>query len=454
MATTTPQTQSLTVGEIIEQRPLGGYQIWTVVLCGLVLVLDGFDSQTINFIAPSIADSIHVSVKSFGPIFSAGLLGLMIAAMTTGPIADRLGRKWPVIFSTLSFAAFSLITVHVTSFRELLILRFVTGLGLGGAMPNVVALASEFVPRRILPHVVTLLFIGMPFGGVTCGLLSAAMIPRWGWQSVLYLGGTIPLIIAVLLIAGLPESIQFLAVRGKDPVKVSRILNRIAPEFAGANVRPTPRDTQHEGVPVIHLFTEGRTFGTILLWIPYFMNLLIIYFIGSWLPALLRQTGMSVSAGATATAFFSFGGVFGCLFEGWLIKRRGAFAVLLAEFGLATLFIAALSKIPNSFPLMLTFTFVSGLMVIGAQSGLNALAANFYPTAVRSTGIGWALGVGRVGSIVGPLLGGMFLGMGWKPGQILLFGTVAALCAFVAILFSRVGGRTSAYHEGPPVVAH
>jgi AAHS family 4-hydroxybenzoate transporter-like MFS transporter len=456
MATTTPQTQSqsLTVGEIIEQRSLGGYQIWTVVLCGLVLVLDGFDSQTINFIAPSVADSIHVPVKTFGPIFSAGLFGLMIAALTTGPIADRWGRKWPVILSTLSFAAFSLITVHVTSFRELLLLRFLTGLGLGGAMPNVVALASEFVPRRILPHVVTLLFVGMPFGGVTCGLLSAVMIPRWGWQSVLYLGGTIPLVIAILLIAGLPESIQFLAVRGKNPQKVERILRRIAPEFASANLRPTPRDTKHEGVPVIHLFTEGRAFGTLLLWIPYFMNLLIIYFIGSWLPALLRQTGMSVSAGATATAFFSFGGVFACLIEGAMIKRRGAYLVLLVEFGVATLSITALSKIPSSYALMLAVTFISGFLIIGAQSGLNALAANFYPTAVRSTGIGWALGVGRVGSIVGPLLGGWLLKLGWTPGQILLFGTVAAACAFVAILLSRLGGRTSAYHDGPPVVAH
>jgi len=451
---TTPQTQSLTVSEIIEQRPLGAYQIRTAVLCGVVLILDGFDSQAINYIAPSVADSLHVAVKNFGPIFSAGLFGLMIGALMSGPIADRWGRKWPVVLSTLSFAAFSLVTVHVASFHELLILRFLTGLGLGGAMPNVVALASEFVPRRILPHVVTLLFVGMPLGGVICGFLSAALIPRWGWQSVLYVGGTIPLAIALLLFAGLPESIQFLALSAKNPEKVSKTLGRIAPEYASVALRPTPRDPRHTGVPVIHLFTEERAFGTLLLWIPYFMNLLIIYFIGSWLPALLRQVGMSTAAGATATAFFSFGGAFGCLFEGWLIKRRGAYAVLLAEFGLAVAFIAALSKIPNSFALMLTVTFVAGLMVIGAQAGLNALAANFYPTAVRSTGVGVARGVGRIGSIVGPLMGGWFLKAGWTPGQILLFGTVAAACAFVAILLSRVGGRSSAYHEGPPIAAH
>ena len=452
---TTTQSQTLTVAEIIDRRSLGSFQIGTVVLCGLVLVLEGFDSQAINFIAPSIADSTGIPIRTFGPIFSGGLFGLMIAAMTTGPIADRVGRKWPVLFSTLSFAVFSLLTVHVTTFRELLILRFLTGLGLGGAMPNVVALASEYVPKRMVATVVTMLFVGMPLGGVTCGFLSAVMIPKWGWQSVLYLGGTLPLVISILLIARLPESVQFLALRGKNPHKVSAIVARIAPEFASANILASARDTEHEGVPVKHLFTEGRAFGTILLWIPYFMNLLIIYFITSWLPALLRASGLTIAAGVTATAFFNFGGVFGCLVEGWLIKRRGAYLILLFEFGLATAFIAGLSKIPSSFSLMLAVTFILGFMVIAAQAGLNALAASYYPTAVRSTGIGWALGVGRIGSIVGPLVGGMFLSMGWKPAQILLSATLAAGLAWLAIFLSkRMGGRVSAYADAPVVAGH
>ncbi len=198
---TTTESQSLTVGEIIEQRSLGGYQIWTVVLCGLVLVLDGFDSQTINFIAPSIADSIQAPVKNFGPIFSAGLFGLMIAAMTTGPIADRWGRKWPVICSTLSFAVFSLLTVHVTGFRELLILRFLTGLGLGGAMPNVVALASEFVPRRILAARGHAAFRRDASRWSHLRLLSAAMIPSGAGSRCSILAARLPLVIAILLIA-------------------------------------------------------------------------------------------------------------------------------------------------------------------------------------------------------------------------------------------------------------
>jgi AAHS family 4-hydroxybenzoate transporter-like MFS transporter len=441
--------QSLTVSEIIERRSLSPFQIWTVTLCGLVLVLDGFDSQVINYTAPSIAETIHLSVSKFGPIFSSGLFGLMIAAMATGPIADLWGRKWPVICSILSFAIFSLATTRVTSFNELLVLRFLTGLGLGGAMPNVVALAAEYVPRRLLPVLVPALFIGMPLGGTISGFATAAMIPRWGWRSMFYVGGILPLAIALLLIVLLPESIQFLAAGIQNLSKVRRILGRISPQLATADVElgPSPEDRARRNVPVARLFTEGRAVGTLLLWLPYFMNLLLIYFTSSWLPALFRTEGMSASAAATAASFISFGGIFGCMGEGFFIKRSGAGVVLLTQYALAGLSLALLARLSVSFSVVLMLTFVAGFMIIGAQGGLNALAASFYPTSMRSTGVGWALGVGRIGSIVGPLLGGVFLtSFGWKPSQMLLFGAFVAACASVSILPSNfMGGHASAY---------
>jgi len=445
-------SQAPTVSDVIDERSMSRFQVWTVALCGLVLVLDGFDGQTINFLTPSIAETTHIPTPKFGLILSASLIGLMIAAMTTGPIADRWGRKWPVICSTLSFAAFSLLTAHANTRRELLILRFLTGLGLGGAMPNVVALASEYIPKRLLAAVVPILFVGMPLGGVICGFTSAAMVPIWGWRSVFFVGGILPLLITLLLIFILPESIQFLAARGKDFDKIRKTLARIAPEFAksGGGSIAASRDQQRKGVPVKYLFVEGRTAGTILLWIPYFMNLLLIYFIGGWLPALLREQGLSVSAGVTATAFISFGGVFGCLVEGQLLKRRGAYAVLTAEYALAGLFVAALAVISVSFPVMLGITFTIGFMIIGAQGGLNALAAKYYPVTVRSTGVGWALGIGRIGSIVGPIIGGTFLSHGWKTRQMLLFAAVVAVIACVSILLSNtMSGHATAYTPDP-----
>jgi MFS transporter, AAHS family, 4-hydroxybenzoate transporter len=439
-----------TVSELIDGRPLGRFQIWIVALCGVVLVLDGFDGQTITFLAPSIADSLHIPIHSFGPIFSASLFGLMIAAMTTGPIADRWGRKWPVIFSTLSFSLFSLLTPRASSFNQLFLLRFLTGLGLGGAMPNVVAIASEYVPKRLLSIVVTFLFTGMPLGGVICGFLSSKLITTWGWQWVFYLGGIAPFVIALLLITMLPESVQFLADRGGHFRKVEKILLRMAPQvpLASLHFRASSAAHAHRGVPVKYLFTEGRTAGTILLWFPYFMNLLLIYFIGSWLPAMLREAGMAGSTAVAVSTFFSVGGVLACLLEGRLMDRYGARKILLIEYLIASIFVAALATIPKSFVLVAWVTFVSGFVIIGAQGGLNALAARFYPTSIRSTGVGWALGIGRLGSIVGPLMGGMLLSIGWKPDQMLLAGDIFAVLAWVSILSShRVRANPTAYSK-------
>jgi MFS transporter, AAHS family, 4-hydroxybenzoate transporter len=442
--------QKSNVIDIIDRHSLGAFQIWTVVLCGLVLVLDGFDAQVINYTAPSIANTMHVAVSHFGTIFSSSLIGLMIAAMASGPIADRWGRKWPVIVSVFSFSAFSLLTADVGTFDELWALRFLTGLGLGGAMPNVVALASEYVPRRTLAIAVTILFIGMPLGGSLAGFVSAAMIPKWGWRSMFYVGGVLPLAISILLIFLLPESIRFLAVKGSAPATIRRIMARLAPEAATAGMNlSAPEDEKRAGVPVKHLFTEGRAVGTILLWIPYFMNLLLIYFITSWLPALLRSEGMGVSVASNTAALVSFGGMFACIAEGYLIKWRGAGAVLVVEYVLAGAFLAALARLSVPFHAVQLLAFGIGFMIIGSQGGLNALAANFYPTAVRSTGVGWALGVGRIGSIVGPLLGGMFLGIGWKPDDMLLFCTVVAACASISILLSAFSRGPSAYRPDP-----
>jgi AAHS family 4-hydroxybenzoate transporter-like MFS transporter len=441
-------SRTLTVSEIIDRRGMGGFQIWTVVLCGLVLVLDGFDAQVIGFLTPSIAKTTGIPVNTFGPILSASLVGLMVAAMATGPIADRWGRKWVVIVSAFSFGVFSLLTAQASSFNALLILRFLTGLGLGAAMPNVVALASEFIPKRILPLLVTLLFVGMPLGSVICGLVSSAMLPRFGWRSIFLIGGIVPLAMSLLLVLILPESIQFLVLRGGDSEKAGKILRKIAPELNAPQIDFTslPQDRRREGVPVKYLFTEGRAIATILLWIPNFMNLLLLYLLRSWLPALLTEAGLSISAGVKATTFLSFGGIVGCLAEGPLMTGCGSYMTLLVEFGLSGLLMGVLALITGSLSMVSVVAFGLGFLITGAQGGLNALAASFYPTSIRSTGVGWALGVGRVGSIAGPLVAGMLLSIGWKPSQILMAGGAAGILAWASILASkRVRAGASPY---------
>ncbi len=438
------------VSDIIDSRPMSRFQILTITLCGLVLFSDGFDAQTIGFLAPFIIDSAGIPEDAFGPIFSASLFGLMIAAMAAGPIADRWGRRWPIIFSTITLAVFSILTAHSTSFNQFLIYRFLTGLGLGGALPNVVALSSEYVPKRLMAVLVAVLFSGLPLGGFLCGMLSAAIAPAWGWQSVFYVGGIFPLALSILLIVLLPESVQFLSQRKADPRKIAKLLAPIAPDFGSeitaerAVVPPVGSDAERRGLSVKYLFTDGRALGTILLWIPNFMNLLLMYVIINWLPILLTEAGMSRSAGVTATSFISLGGIIGTLSEGFLIKFGGSYKVLLAQFGLCGMLIAAIAMRTELWLLVTIMAFLLGFMVIGAQAGLNVLAAQFYPTFIRSTGVGWALGMGRIGSIVGPLLAGMLLSKGWQGWQVLLAGAVPALFAFASILWGRLAptGRT------------
>ncbi len=438
---------ALRVSEIIDQRPLSRFQTNTILLCGLVLVLDGFDTQSIGFLAPSIAGSLHLRISTFGPVFAAALIGLMIASMIAGPVADRVGRKGPIIFATLTFAFFALATARAKTFDQLVVCRFLTGLGLGGAIPNVVALTTEYAPRRLQQTIVTMLFCSMPLGALVGGLVSSIMLPRWGWQSVFYAGGILPLVVALILIKVLPESIRFLGVSRKDRSAMGRILAKIAPDVAqaGINFSPPVEDRRLEKMPVIQLFTEGRAVGTVLLWIPFFMNLLMLYFIVTWLPALLRQTHMPALAGILAVSIFSLGGIVGSLLQGRVMSAQGSFAVLLAEFAASILLIGYLGSI-DSFPVMMIATFVLGCLIQGAQAGLNALAATFYPTSMRSTGVGWALGVGRIGSIVGPIFGGIMVSHAWTLRQIFFGGALPALLAALAIVLSRMlGDRPNPY---------
>jgi AAHS family 4-hydroxybenzoate transporter-like MFS transporter len=248
-------------------------------------------------------------------------------------------------------------------------------------------------------------------------------------------GGILPIALALLLIKMLPESVRFLTARGGDPARVRAIVRRIAPDLADAPLGATPPD-RHTGVAVRHLFTEGRTGGTLFLWVPFFMNLLILYFILSWLPSLLRQAGMPVTAGITAVLAFSIGGIVGTILQGPLMKTAGVFPAMVGEFLASLALVVVASVIFANFQVMMAVTFILGVTVQGAQAGLNVLAAMYYPTVIRSTGVGWALGIGRIGSIIGPIIGGIMLSVQWTPQQIFMAGAIPAFCAAVAVVVS------------------
>ncbi len=444
---------AMTVNDVIDGRPVSRFQALTILACGVVLLLDGFDTQAMGFLVPPIAEEFGVPLSAFGPVLSAGLFGLMLGAMGVGPIADRWGRRAAIIVSALIFGGFSLATPSADTVGELAVLRFLTGLGLGGAMPNVVSLASEYAPRRLQPVLVTLIFVGMGGGAVLASLVGGALLPVWGWRSVFYVGGVLPLALALVLARTLPESVRFLTERGADPARVRAILLRIAPDLGDTPITAAP-PARRTGVAVTQLFTDGRAAGTLLLWVPFFMNLLILYFILSWLPSLLRQAGMPVSAGITAVLSFSIGGIVGTTLQGPLMKSMGVFAAILSEFVASLGLVVLASVIFANFPVMMAVTFVLGITVQGAQAGMNALSATYYPTTIRSTGVGWALGVGRIGSIVGPMIGGVMLSMAWTPQQIFMAGAVPALCAALAVMVSgRAQGTASPFRQDPAAQA-
>lgn len=442
MATT---ERPIKVSEIIDQRALGRFQMGTIVLSAVVLVLDGFATQSIGFLAPSMAKTLNLPIHTFGPVFSAALFGLMLSSMAAGPIADRVGRRWPIILATLTFGVFSIATARADSFHELVIFRFLTGLGLGGAIPNAVALTAEFAPKRMQQVLVSTLFSSMPLGALLGGLVSYGMLDRWGWRAVFYIGGIAPVCVSLVLMLLLPESIRFLSVRNgrKDREEMLKILAKIAPETRTESIDLTPAVEDHrlEGNSVGHLFAEGRAVGTVLLWVPFFMNLLSLYFLINWLPALLRQTKMPVAAGILGISIFSLGGIAGSLLQGRMMNVFGGSVVLISEFLTSVLLIGSVAFV-QSFPVMMVVVFFLGCSIQGAQAGLNALSATTYPTAIRSTGVGWALGVGRMGSIVGPLLGGMMIASAWSLRQIFFAGTVPALVAAAAILMRHYAARS------------
>src|SRR5450631_3563199 len=379
------------VAQFIDAQPVGGFQIRLLLTCAAVLFLDGFDTQAIGFVAPALAREWDVSKGALGPVFSAGLFGLMIGALLFGPLADRIGRKKIIVFSTLAFGIGTLVTAFVQDIDTLLAIRFLTGLGLGGAMPNAIAMTSEFNPRRRRATMVMIMFCGFSVGAALGGFLAAALIPLFGWRSVFVVGGLAPLALVPILAMKLPESVRFLALTGQANERVKQLLGFISPK---ASFAPGTQFVVHEprlaGVPVLHLFKSGRSLVTLLLWVVFFMSLLDLYFLSNWLPTVLNDLGATVSEAAMIGSMLQVGGVIGTFALGSIIDRFSFRALALVYF-IAVFAVGAIGQLGHSAIFVSMAIFAAGFCIVGGQIAANALVAGFYPTAVRATGVGWAL---------------------------------------------------------------
>lgn len=422
--------------ELPGARPL---RKWVLGLCAVVTTLDGFDTQSIALTAPAIAQQWGIPAAGFGTVFGIGLLGSLVGSVVLGRLGDRVGRRRTLLMSVALFAVCSLLTPLADSLPELVAARFVTGIGLGGALPAAITLTSEFAPQRRRSATVGLMFCGFPLGGVVAGLVAAPLIPALGWEGVFLVGGLLPLLLLPLLWR-LPESPQHLLLHGDLP-GLARLLGRVGAGMRPADLTVTPVPTRS---PVVQLFANGRGLGTVLLWATLFLALLLAYLLVNWIPLVSRAAGAGPTGAALAVASLNIGAIAGCLVIGRIADRRRPTVVIGVGFVLGALPIAALGSVGATTAGLLAVTFVAGFFGIGSQMCLAAVCAGFYEASSRTTGVGAAMGVGRIGGITGPVLGGVLLGLGYiAPTIFAVTAGAAVLAAATIVLMGRAAPSPS-----------
>lgn len=424
---------TVNVTTLIDDGKMTTYQVAAIVLCSSVAFLDGLDSQSIAVGAPLIVEKLQLTRSALGPIFSAALLGGTLGALTFGPLGDRFGRKAMLMLAALVFGVFTLFTAHAASYESLVATRFIAGIGLGGAAPCFISLASEFAPKRRRAMTASLVWAAFPLGGIVGGFLNAFILANYGWEAMFYVGGVLPILVAAALLIWLPESLRFLLARGTAPERVGAILARIRPGIPVA-ARYVADEEKLHGAPLKHLFTEGRAIVTVLLWIPFFTAFAILAISVLWMPTLLREHGIGPAQAAVVISTHGMGALIGMASAGRLIERFGSVPVLLPALLLGAVATAALGYAASSLTAITITLVFAGLFVGVGASGSIALATLIYPTAIRSSGLGWAMGMGRLGQVLTPLAAAAMAGAGWDGQQLFLAFGAAPVFGAVAVV--------------------
>ena len=434
----------INVTELVDNAPFSALHWRAFTLCMACLVMDGFDVQALGYTAPSIIREWGVPNAALGPVFAAANFGVLLGALLCSMLADRIGRRPVIVAAALFVGVMVLLTARTTSVPQLLAMRFLAGIGLGTVVSNASSLVGEYASKRMRATMIMFSGVGFTGGAAFGGFIAAALIPSYGWQAVFYFGGFVPLVIGIAMLLALPESLQFMALRGKNPEKLAHWLNQVDPALhVTAGNQFVALEENKAGVPIVHLFHEGRAIPTILFWIVNFMNLLNLYSLASWLPTVVRDSGYSAQTGVLVGTILQVGGTLGTLGLAWLVARGGFVRVMSATFVLAAISVALIGQPGVSLALLYLIVFIAGWCVVGSQPGLNALSGAYYPTYIRSTGVGAGLGVGRIGAIVGPAIGGMFMATHWTTRDIFLAASIPAAISALAMFSLRfvVGTR-------------
>lgn len=445
-----PEQQIVHVGDVIESQKSSWFQRSLIFWIAATMVIEGNDNQVVGFAAPLMIRDLHIDKASFGPVFGIGLFGYMLGALALSALGDRVGRRRLVIAGAVVFGVFTAATAYAGSLASILPIRFCAGIGLGCAIPNAIALMAEYAPRSTRATRIALMFVAYTLGSALGGLVAAWLVPRFGWASVFQVGGWSGIALAAVLYFTLPESVRFLAVRRSRTGELAATLARLDPQLQiGPQTQFVADESNEPGVPVKHLFLEGRAPKTVLLWLAFIASQMTLIFLTSWLPTVIHQNGISLRDAEITVALLQTGGAVGSIVFGRLLDRVGIVAVA-AGYLLALPFVVGIGSASGAGLLMALAT-MTGFCIAGGQAGINALSGTIYPTAIRSTGAGWAFGIGRTGSIIGPVIGGVLLGLGLPTPQLFLFAAAPPLCAAIALfLLNRVVGRFAADSAGAP----
>ncbi|WP_338761046.1 MFS transporter [Massilia sp. METH4] len=404
--------------------------------CALVIVCDGYDLAVAGIALPAIMRDMGVTAQSAGFMVSSALFGMMIGAIFLGTVADRIGRRAAIAICLALFSGFTAAAGMTDDPYVFSAMRFLAGLGIGGVMPNVVAQMTEYAPKRLRATLVTLMFSGYAVGGMLAALLGKGMIEAWGWQSV-FLAAGVPIVLIPFVLKSLPESLPFLLRAGRLD-EVASIARRLDPSCTAqcGDSFALPAAERPSGAPIRQLFADGRGFSTAMFWIAFFMCLFMVYALSSWLAKLMAGAGYSLGSALTFVLVLNFGAVIGAVGGGWLADRFHIKYVLVAMYALAAVSITLLGY-PVPTPVLFLLVGLAGASTIGTQIVTYAYAGQFYPAAVRATGIGWASGVGRSGAILAPIAIGTLVGLALPLQHNFAAIAVPAVIATVAVALIR-----------------
>jgi AAHS family benzoate transporter-like MFS transporter len=421
----------------------GGILAW----CAIIIICDGYDLAVAGIALPSIMKEMGVTAQNAGFMVSSALFGMMFGAIFLGTIADRIGRRAAIAICLALFSVFTAAAGMTNDPYLFSAMRFLAGLGIGGVMPNVVAQMTEYSPKKIRATLVTLMFSGYAIGGMLAALLGKGMIEAWGWQSV-FLAAGVPVLLIPFVLKSLPESMPFLVRAGRLD-EVQHIARQLEPSFAPrhGDSYALPSADRASGTPISKLFQDGRGFSTVMFWIAFFMCLFMVYALSSWLAKLMAGAGYSLGSALTFVLVLNFGAVVGAVGGGWLADRFHIKHVLVTMYALAAVSITLLGY-PVSTPVLFVLVGLAGASTIGTQIVTYAYAGQFYPAAVRATGIGWASGVGRSGAILAPIVIGTLVGMALPLQQNFIAIAIPAVIAAVAVSLIRHGKSAAAPEAG------